>query len=165
MIFVVTGTQKFQFNRLLKTIDELVKSSVIRETVFAQRGNSDYIPQYYESVDFISKEDFKDKINEADIVITHAGVSTIISAIGANKPTIVMPRLSKYKEHVDDHQVDICEAFAESNYVIYCQNIDELSQLIVKSRGHSFNRYQSHRNEFKKVINDYLESISKSLKG
>ena len=59
MIFVTLGSQKFQFNRLLRKIDELIESGIIDEKVFAQTGYSDYKPVFYESEDYISREVFQ----------------------------------------------------------------------------------------------------------
>ena len=105
MIFVTVGSQKFQFNRLLKKIDELVEDGTIKEKVFAQVGVSDYKPKYYEYVDFMTQEEFNNKIDKADVVITHAGTGVIVNSVKKCKKVIGVPRLSKYGEHVDDHQV------------------------------------------------------------
>ena len=58
MIFVVLGSQKFQFNRLLKKIDELIEQGIMEESVFAQVGFSDYVPQYYEYKNFVCRDEF-----------------------------------------------------------------------------------------------------------
>ena len=58
MILISVGSQKFQFNRLLKKIDELIEKNIITDKVFAQIGVSDYIPKKYEYSDFLSTEDF-----------------------------------------------------------------------------------------------------------
>ena len=58
MIFVTVGSQKFQFNRLLKEIDKLIQNGKIKEDVFAQIGVSDYKPKNYEYVDFMSQDEF-----------------------------------------------------------------------------------------------------------
>lgn len=97
LIFVVLGTQKFQCNRLLKQIDRLVEEQKITDPVFAQKGHSDYIPQYYPSVDFLNKEDFEQKMEECSLLITHSGVGTILSGIRHGKPVIVFPRLKNIK--------------------------------------------------------------------
>ena len=88
MILVTLGTQKFQFNRLLKKIDEMIESGLIKEEVIAQTGFSTYIPKNYEYKDFFDKDEFKNIIEKTDIVITHSGVGTIIKSLGFNKPVI-----------------------------------------------------------------------------
>ena len=118
MIFVALGTQKFQFNRLLQMIDQLLDEGKIKETVFAQIGNSDYRPKNYKYASFLDKNEFEDRIRNSNLLITHSGVATIITGIKNNKKVIVVPRLAKYGEHVDDHQVQIAQSFSKQNYVM-----------------------------------------------
>jgi len=77
MILVTVGSQKFQFNRLLKKIDELIDKKIITDSVFAQIGVSDYKPNNYEYVSFMSQDEFNQKLDECDMVITHAGLIII----------------------------------------------------------------------------------------
>ena len=81
MIFITLGSQKFQFNRLLMAIDKLVSDGVVKEPVYAQRGNSDYIPVNYESIDFLNREQFGEIMDRASIIITHAGTGAIMGAV------------------------------------------------------------------------------------
>jgi UDP-N-acetylglucosamine transferase subunit ALG13 len=110
MIFVILGTQKFQLNRLLKKLDKYVEEGKIKDDIVAQIGYSDYLPKRYKYVEFLDKKDFDTMIKKADIVIAHSGVGSIISALSLDKPVVVFPRLAKYKEHIDDHQLDIAHA-------------------------------------------------------
>ena len=111
MIFVVLGTQKFQLNRLLQKLDDYVEQGLIKDEVYAQIGNSTYKPRNYSYKEFFDKKEFDETIGKSDVVIAHSGVGTIITAIHAQKPVVVFPRLAKYKEHVDDHQLEIAKAF------------------------------------------------------
>ena len=85
MIFVALGTQKFQFNRLLQMIDQLLVDGKITEPVFAQIGNSDYAPQNFQYASFLDKREFEEKIEECDVLITHSGVATIIAGLKNEK--------------------------------------------------------------------------------
>lgn len=163
MIFLALGTQKFQCNRLLKKIDDLKLSGVITDTVFAQVGHSDYIPKTYECVKFLNKEEFDEKINECSLLITHSGVGTILSGINHKKPIIVFPRLKKYKEHVDDHQLDIARAFSQKDLVLMCGEDDDLSELIMKSKTFSFGTYVSQRENVIRVIENFLTEEIKDV--
>ena len=109
MIFVCLGSQQYPFNRPLKEIDRLIDENIIKEDVFAQIGNSDYIPKKFKYKDFLNPEDYKKVLEMADVVISHGGTGSIINAIKLSKPTIVIPRQSKYGEHLDDHQFQIVE--------------------------------------------------------
>lgn len=85
MIFVTTGSQKFQFNRLLQKIDLLIEEGMIREEVFAQIGVSDYQPKHYEYCRFLDREGFTGKLRECRMVITHGGTGVIIGAVNKGK--------------------------------------------------------------------------------
>ncbi len=159
MIYVATGTQKFQFDRLLKTLDKLIANGTIKEDVIAQIGHSDYQPQHYAFKDFFSKDEFNNNIEKCNLLITHSGVATIITGLKYNKPVIVVPRLAKFGEHVDDHQVQIAESFSSQNFVMMCGENDDLAELVEQAPGHDFSKYLSQREEILKTIRDYLDTI------
>ena len=157
MIFVILGTQKFQLNRLLKTLDQYVEKGLIKDRIVAQIGYSDYLPRWYEYVEFLNKEEFDSMIQEADVVISHSGVGSIISALNAKKPVIVFPRLAKYREHIDDHQMEIAYAFSKKKYVLSCNEEDDLLELLDKCKTFPFATYVSQREKIVGIISDYLK--------
>ena len=159
MIFVAVGTQKFQLNRLLKTIDDLIAQGQLEDEVFAQIGHSDYIPRHYRYKDFLSEEAFHSCISNCDVLITHSGVATIIAGLKLHKPVVVFPRLSRYGEHVDDHQIQIAESFSDKNLILMCQEPEELAQLVEQARTHTFAKYVYQRSLVEKTIRDYLASL------
>lgn len=159
MIFIVTGTQKFQMNRLLQKMDQLIENGEIQEEVFAQLGNSDYVPKHYSWTRFLGHDDFERKMEACDKLVTHSGVGSILSGITKGKPVIVVPRLKKYSEHVDDHQIQIAEAFAEKNYVLLCNEKDDLGGLLLECSSHRFDRYISSRNRVISTVRNFLDSI------
>ncbi|MDD3052634.1 MAG: glycosyltransferase [Candidatus Cloacimonetes bacterium] len=156
MIFVALGTQKFQLNRLLIEIDELIETGGITQEVIAQIGVSDYIPKHYQYYRYIDKKQFDDFISQATVVITHSGVGSIISALKAKKPVVIYPRLHKYHEHVDDHQLDIAKAFEKKKYVICRYDDVPLSQVMKRCRQYPFADYVSNTNRMVGIINDFL---------
>ena len=157
MIFVVLGTQKFQCNRLLEKMDQLISQGLIKDKVIAQKGNSDYAPKNYEYVDFIEKQKFEELMEQCDLLVTHSGVGTILSGKNHGKPVIVFPRLKKYGEHVDDHQLDIAKAFGKKNLVFVCGEDDDLGELIAKARNHHFDKYKSQRAKMIQLIEDFIK--------
>ena len=126
MILVTVGSQKFPFNRLLEKIDELIDKKVIKDKVFAQIGVSDYKPKNFEYKDFMSQDEFNKKIDECDMMITHAGTGVIVNAVKKEKKVIAIPRLAKYGEHVDDHQIQLIQEFDELNFIEPCYELDDL---------------------------------------
>ena len=118
MIFVTVGSRNYPFNRLFKKIDELYDNGILTEPMFAQIGTSTYIPKNFEYQDFISTDEFAQKISEADIVVTHGASGSIMKALNAGKKVIAVTRLEKYGEHIDDHQIQNNEAFSSNGYVL-----------------------------------------------
>lgn len=159
MIFLILGTQKFQLNRLLKEMDKLCGTGEITDIVYAQRGYSEYQPRNYEYVDFLNKDEFEKTIEKSSLVITHSGVGSIITAIQSGKPVIVYPRLSKYKEHVDNHQLEIAEAFEKKNFVLCCNEKEDLGKMINEARIHVFDKYESATGNVINLVGKFLGEI------
>ncbi len=128
MIFVTVGTHEQQFNRLIKKIDQLKKDGHIKDEVFIQTGFSDYIPESCDWKKFLSYEEMIQKIKDAKIVITHGGPSSFILPLQYGKTPIVVPRVKKYDEHVNDHQVEFCRKYNSLNKnITVVVDIDELN--------------------------------------
>lgn len=157
MIFISVGSQKFQFNRLLKEIDLLIKRGIIKDKVFAQIGVSDYKPKYYNYIDFLTQDEFNNYIKKSNLIITHAGTSSIISSLKENKKVIVVPRLSKYKEHVDDHQIQLTNEFETLNLIEACYDIDNLMNAIENVNIKKYNKYISNSKNIIESIEDFLD--------
>ena len=151
MIFITLGSQKFQFNRLLQAIDKLNTS----EEIFAQIGYSDYKPQNYTYREFLNRDEFDNIMGKADIVITHGGTGAIIGAVKKGKKVIAVPRLAKYGEHVDDHQIQLVEQFKELNLIYACEDMDLEKALDIVKRT-EYNEYRSNTN---RIIKDLIEFI------
>lgn len=157
MIFITLGSQKFQFNRLLKYMDKLIDEDVIQEEVLAQSGVSNYIPKNYSSKDFFKRIEFQDKMGEANIIVTHGGTGAIISALKNNKKVIAVPRLSEFEEHVDDHQMQIVEAFSSANYIMKASNYSELKQKMKEIDNKKFDSFESNNDYFVDKIIGLIE--------
>lgn len=159
MIYVTVGTQKFPFNRLLRQLDLDVEQGKISEPVFAQIGNSTYIPRHYESVPFLTEEEYMERVRNCSLLITHGGTAAIMQGLKYQKPVIVVPRLAKYGEHVDDHQLQITRSLSEKNYILPCGERDELADLIRQARTQPFARYVSQRQEAVAAVRAYLNTL------
>lgn len=159
MIFVTVGSQKFQFNRLLKKIDELIENKVINEEIFAQIGVSDYKPQNYKYKEFVTQDEFNKYLDEARLIITHAGTGVIVNAIKKGKKVIGIPRLSKFGEHVDDHQIQLLNEFANMNLIETCIDEKELKEKIQQIDNKEFKKYDSNNENFIKDIKEYIRKI------
>ena len=114
MIFVTTGTQA-PFNRLVKAIDSIAKS--LNHEVVVQASGVDFDVQNIKVVDFLAPKDFEVLFNDAEIIISHAGMGSIISALTIAKPIIVVPRRAALGEHRNDHQMATAKRMEALGYV------------------------------------------------
>ena len=135
MIFVCVGSREYQFDRLLKKIDELVKQGEINDKVFAQIGQSNYIPKYYEYKRYLSEEEFKENQKKADLIISHAGTGALIGALKMGKKVIAVPRLKKFGEHIDDHQIQIAQVLAQEGHLKCVLDMNDLVHAINSYKG------------------------------
>ncbi|BAK27813.1 multidrug MFS transporter [Streptococcus gallolyticus subsp. gallolyticus] len=131
MIFVTVGTHEQPFNRLIQEVDHLVETGVIKEEVFIQTGYSTYEPKFCQWSRLISFDQMSEFMQKADIIITHGGPATFMSAIANGKKPIVVPRQEKFGEHVNDHQIDFCEKVnSRFNNIYLVNNTNELRKLL-----------------------------------
>lgn len=159
MIFVTLGSQKFQFNRLLKSLDQLVYEGKITDRVFAQIGYSDYLPKHFEYEQFMDRDKFAQMQDLSDIIITHAGTGAIVGALKKGKKVIAVPRLAKYGEHVDDHQLQIVNEFEKSGLILTCEDCGKLDEAIELVKNTKFNVYQSNTAKFIDSIESFIEEL------
>ena len=124
MIFATVGTQ-VHFDRLIQAVDGWAGSSGRRD-VFAQTGPSSYCPKYIESKPFIDPDEFRARMAEATIVIGHAGMGSILTALEFGKRIIVMPRRSDLGEHRNDHQVATAKYYGNQGRILVAQDEREL---------------------------------------
>ena len=157
MIFVTVGSQKFQFNRLLIKIDEIIDKDIIKDKVYAQIGVSDYKPRNYEYTDFMSQDEFNKKLDECTLLISHAGTGVIVNAVKRGKKVIATPRLAKYGEHVDDHQIQLIKQFDELNFIEPLYELDELEHKLKEIDNKSFKNYESNTDSIIESVSDYIE--------
>lgn len=133
MIFLTVGTQ-FPFDRLVRAVDDIVGEGLITETVVGQIGENSCSPGNFEAVATMEKADFDMHIEKASAIIGHAGMGTITMALNNNKPLLAMPRLRKYGEVVNDHQVGIAEKFSDLGYILSADGVEDLPDGIRRLR-------------------------------
>lgn len=153
MVFVTLGTQDKEFVRLLEEVEKLIDKGVIKEHVIAQIGSTYYSSDKMQLLDYISRNEMIDYLKKADYVITHGGVGTIIDSLNLGKKVIAVPRLKKYKEHVNDHQLEIVNEFSKLGYILDGSNLE---QAIYKLDSFIPQKYQSNNENFVKLIDDYI---------
>ena len=128
MIFATVGTQG-QFDRLIRTIDGWAGAHG-RTDVFAQTGQSSYQAKYIRAERFLDPTEFRNRVENAALVISHAGMGSIITALELGKRIIVMPRQASLGEHRNDHQLATAKRFAEQGSIKVAFNELELIDLL-----------------------------------
>lgn len=129
MIFLTIGTL-FEFDRLVKAIDISVSSGLIKEDVFAQIGPGRYIPKAIRYVQTLDKEEYDRTVQQCSALVSHAGMGSISIGLKYDKPLLVMPRLRKYREHVNDHQLHTARKFEQLGHILAAYDTDELVEKI-----------------------------------
>lgn len=160
MIFVTVGAQ-LPFNRLVRVVDEWARLSG-RSDVFAQIGETNWKPSYIQSTAFLKPDEFKSMIESADIVIAHAGMGSIISALELCKPILVMPRKGALKETRNDHQIATARRFLEMKYVYVAFDEKELQEKLDKIKDVDIKYFSSIGStaspELIKIISDFIKN-------
>jgi UDP-N-acetylglucosamine transferase subunit ALG13 len=138
MIFVTVGTQ-LPFDRMISTIDAWAAENK-RADVFAQVGPATYRPTHIQYSEFLPADACRQKIEQASVVIAHAGMGSIITALELGKPIIVMPRRSELGEHRNNHQISTAKKFLEQGTIHVAMDEQELLQRLlnidsIESRG------------------------------
>lgn len=132
MIYVTVGTHEQPFNRLIKCVDELKGSGIIEEEVIIQKGFSDYKIVNCLYKELFSQDEMALNYSKARMIITHGGPSSMIQIMREGKIPIVVPRMKKYGEHINDHQLEFCRAVnTRYNNIILIEDIDELKDTIL----------------------------------
>lgn len=118
MIFVTVGTQPNGFLRCLKEVEQLIDKFGITEEVVAQIGNTDFETDKFKTIRFTGENEFKEYIQKASIVISHAGSGALFNSIKAGKKVIAMARLHDFNEMADNHQTELVKKLSEGGYII-----------------------------------------------
>lgn len=130
-IFVTIGTQ-LPFDRLIRIVDEVAPE--LNEDVVAQVSQCGFVPKNIKAVDFIAPDEFNKIFDKASLIVSHAGMGSILSALQKNKPIIIFPRIAALGEHRNEHQLATARKFKEQGSVYVAMDEEELKNLLRK--GH-----------------------------
>jgi len=155
LIFVTLGTQDKDFSRLLKIVEDEIKNKNIKEEVIVQSGHTKYESEHMKIFDYVSSKDFEKYVKECNTLITHGGVGSIMSGIKNNKKVIACPRLAKYKEHTNDHQLDIVREFEKDNYILALYEDIKLKDLLKSNKKN--NKFKSNTSNLINLIENFIE--------
>lgn len=161
LIFVITGTHEQQFQRLVEASDLLAAAGL---DVLVQYGYSSP-PSRARGVHMLGTFELKSAVRTADIIVTHGGPGAMWEAFNDNKVPVVVPRLKRFNEHVDDHQVAFIRHMARHKRVIsvsdpvhelldVIQNFDYLSRNCAPPRDSAL----QNREALRVFLNTWLET-------
>ena len=159
MIFLTVGTCPIPFDRLVTKVDELVSGKLIEDEVFAQIGFCTYRPKHFEYAEMMDKRDFDAVYGEADGVVGHAGIGTILMGLERGKPLLTMPRMKRYREHVNDHQVATAQHFESEGSTLVAYRTEELLVQIADLKAFTPKRGGMEAGAISGRIGDFLSEI------
>lgn len=122
--FVSVGNARQRFDRLFAEVERI--ASELPQPVIVQTGHTSFESEKVTTHPFLSMLEFEQQIAKADLVIVHAGVGSVLTALKAGKTPVIVPRQAAYGEHIDDHQLAWARAFGSSGRVVVVEDIQDL---------------------------------------
>ena len=122
---------------MIKAVETLAQ----HEKIVVQAGHTEYESDKIEIFDFISAEELKKLYDQADYIVTHGGAGSVFQAIKASKRTLIFPRLQKYGEHVDDHQLQLADKLEKLGYLMVFHDGDEMVDIFAKLKNFKMKDY------------------------
>jgi UDP-N-acetylglucosamine transferase subunit ALG13 len=114
-VILVTVGNDLPFSRLVQHADAWSEAHP-SERVFAQTGRlqpSDHVPEHMDWVEMLAAEQFEHYWAGAKLIVAHAGMGSIITALATAKPIVILPRQARLNEHRNDHQLATAKRFAD----------------------------------------------------
>ena len=161
MIFLTVGTQDKPFTRIIQAVEQAVIDGKIIDEVIVQAGNTKYESKVLTVLNYVPFDEFNKYLSKADIIITHGGVGSILNALKLKKKVIAVPRLEKYGEHINDHQLQVIKKMTEQGYILSTEDENKIAEKIKEAENFNVKEYTSNTENFiqsfKQVLNSVLE--------
>jgi len=158
MIFVTVGTHYQGFERLIKKMDEI--AAKINDEVIMQIGHTNYHPRNAKWFSFLEKEnDILQLYKDSEIVVAHGGAGTLLTALILNKKLIIVPRLKRYKEHIDNQQFELARLLERNKQALCVYDINMLEEKIKNAKTLPIIQ-QQRKNDLVDFISKYIEEIN-----
>lgn len=129
MIFVTVGTQ-LPFDRLIRAVDEIAPY-LDGERIIAQTNGGKYIAKNIECKKYFLADEFNTIMSQSRMIISHAGIGSVISALTNKKPIIIMPRRASLGEHRNEHQLATARKMDELKFVNVAYDEQQLRDLML----------------------------------
>lgn len=157
MILVTLGTQDKSFVRLLKAIDKEIKDNHIKDKVIVQAGYTKYETDNMEIFDYCDPKKLDKLMKDANLIITHGGVGSILGALKHDKKVLAAARLSKFKEHTNDHQKQIIDEFVREGYILELKDFNNLNQKLKQIETFTPKKYKSNTKNLENMLKKYID--------
>ena len=157
LIFVVLGTHELSFKRLLIEVESLIKNKTITDKVIVQAGHTRYDSPLMEIHSFVSYQQMDKWFEEADYVISHAGTGSVLGGLKKGKTVIAVPRLKKYHEHNDDHQLQLLDMLGSKGHIIPCHDLKNLKKAVEAVQLFKPKPFVSGREKICSLLETYIE--------
>ncbi len=164
MILLTVGSM-FPFDRLVQAMDDLVASGRLQEEVHAQIGTGRYEPRAMPFDRFMDKAQFDALLMRADAIVSHAGIGSIATALKFGKPMLVLPRLSRHGEHVNDHQVATARRYGQLGHVLVAQAESEILQKLAELKSFKAAPRQVNARGVAERVASYLQTLAAAGRG
>lgn len=128
MIFATVGSTQIPFERFVRALESLPG-----ERLLVQHGPVDPPPGAARASAFMQFPEMIESMEAAEVVVCHAGAGSILCALRAGHIPVVVPRLKRYQETVDDHQVEFSRALAAEGKVIAVEDLDQLGAAVASA--------------------------------
>lgn len=131
-ILVTVGTALQPFDRLLQFTDDAISALSSPVTGVCQHGSSRVRVRDLTNQETLSRAEFDREVADSDVIICHAGVGTLWSALREGHQPLVLPRLGTLGEHVNDHQLEIVEALHAEGKIDHIRDAAQLQQTLLR---------------------------------
>jgi anti-anti-sigma factor len=119
MLLITVGTEQYQFNALMQWIDILIKYQLVNnEEIVVQYGSSNYLPDGARAYRFLSEPELSSFLDRASLIISHCDESIAELLEDQESPYVLVPRLQRFREHIDNRQMEVAEDFEHRGVAI-----------------------------------------------
>lgn len=158
MIFITVGAQ-MPFDRMISIVDQW--AGKCEEECFAQIGQAAYTPKHFEYAEGLSQSEYDQRIKSARLIVAHAGMGSILTAMRYGKPVLIFPRRGDLKETRNDHQVATVRHFRDVAGVYVAETEEELlSQLDALNDCESTSQISAYASDqLLETLSDFIDRV------
>lgn len=157
MVYVTVGTMFLDYPRLIHKMDAIAKKT--GEEIIIQVGLGPTHPEHCEYFDFKPREEILQLQRGARAIVCHAGIGSVMDALEARRPVIVVPRLKKFKEHLNDHQLELAEAIEKRGWGRMILDMDDLEDAVANPPAVAEN-YRPSKHRLIATVRDKVERVA-----